>query len=148
MNLRFFMTAAENSDPHSPIVILIQLWTDPNLLEFITNNIYMDSYTGTFCTFSRICYAHLLRPFYKNYHLYPFNILVIDNCIRKTLTWPVLENFQCGSGIHFNYDSCTSYPYLLKTSLRSPVLYKDYFLKSSKELIMTHWALLLYRAPT
>ena len=107
----------------------------------------MDSYTGTFCTFSRICYAHLLRPFYKNYHLYPFNILVMDNCIRKTLTWPVLENFQCGSGIHFNFDSCTSYPYLLNTSLISPVLYKDYFLKSSKELIMTHWALLLYRAP-
>ena len=36
----------------------------------------MDSYTSTFCTFSRIRYAHLLKPSYKNYLLYPLNLLV------------------------------------------------------------------------
>ena len=36
----------------------------------------MDSYTSTFCTFSRIRYAHLLKPSYKNDLLYPLNLLV------------------------------------------------------------------------
>ena len=97
------------------------------------NKIYMNSYTGTLCAFYRICYAHLLRPPYKNYLLYPLNLLVKQLSNIYADMWQYSSNTSLGiaagghlaettanSATNSSTDSNTTQLSLLSSQLTSP----------------------------